>query len=77
MTPKGVEKKISLEPVLCCYCGMKNITNGPPAIVKCVSCKRDFRVYRNYSGGYPIELSNDAKNYFAAKEKAGGSKQPA
>ncbi len=53
----------------CCYCGMKTTTTPPPALVTCPGCKRDFRVYTNFSG-VKVELGKDAVKFFEQKGAA-------
>jgi hypothetical protein len=50
----------------CCYCNEPQEVEAPPALHKCSKCKREFRVYLNYSGS-KIEMGADAKRFFEMK----------
>lgn len=51
-------------PCSCCYCGTRQVVPEPPALVKCLSCKRDFRVYKNVARVSIITLTDEAKQFF-------------
>lgn len=50
--------------VACCYCGANQRAPAPPCLHTCTSCKRDFRVYVNQSGGPAMEITKRAKRFF-------------
>jgi hypothetical protein len=52
----------------CCYCNTAQEVPAPPALASCIACKRDFRVYYNFSGA-KLELGQDAKRFFELKPK--------
>jgi len=52
----------------CCYCGLRQPTEEPPALVTCCGCKRDFRIFKNAAGSRPMEISDEAKAVLARRK---------
>lgn len=52
-------------PVCCCYCGETHLCPEIPCLVKCEACGHEYRVLINASGALPIDLTSEAKGFYA------------